>query len=105
MVRAEPVWNSFLASNDLLSGHSVLPSADRGGRIHGQQGDTRNEFSAQANTVIADEMFVRISLGTDELDCDIERIENGELELPTVSAVTVTINGKTEETPVWLGEA
>jgi len=55
--------------------------------------------------VIADEMFVRISLGTDELDCDIERIENGELELPTVSAVTITINGKTEETPVWLGEA
>ncbi len=55
--------------------------------------------------MIGDEMFVRVSFGTDELDRDIERIENGELELPTVSAVTVTINGKTEETPVWLGEA
>ncbi len=55
--------------------------------------------------MIADAIFVRISLGTEELDRDIERIENGELELPTVSAVTVTINGKTEETPVWLGEA
>ena len=105
MVRAEPVWNSFLASNDLLSRYAVHAPTNGGGGIHGQQGDTRNEFSAQANTVIADEMFVRISLGTDELDCDIERIENGELELPTVSAVTVTINGKTEETPVWLGEA
>ena len=51
-------------------------------------------------------MFVRISLGTEELDRDLDRIEDGELSLPTVSAVTISIDGMpAEEVPVWLAEA
>ena len=48
-------------------------------------------------------MSIMLSIDTSELKCDLERIEDGELELPTVSAVQYCINGKdAEEIPIWL---
>jgi hypothetical protein len=49
---------------------------------------------------------VTIALDTSELQHDLERIENGELELPTVSAVRVSCEGAfDEDIPLWLPEA
>lgn len=50
---------------------------------------------------------VRVSISVDasELKADIERIENGELTLPTVSAIHVYCDGVFEEDiPLWLPE-
>ena len=35
---------------------------------------------------------------------DIGRIDAGELDLPTVSAIRVEIEGEPEDVPVWLEE-
>ena len=48
---------------------------------------------------------VVLSLDTSELVRDLERVESDELELPTVSAVRVSVDGKGEEVPIWLPEA
>ena len=51
-------------------------------------------------------MSVSLSLDASELERDLERIEDGELELPTVSAVRYCIDGKDAgEIPIWLPEA
>ena len=48
-------------------------------------------------------LTIRISLTTDELDRDLERIEDGDLELPTVSAISIEADGIfSEEIPVFL---
>ena len=47
---------------------------------------------------------VCIALDAEELLHDIERIENGELDLPTVSAIKVSINDSVKEFPIWLPE-
>jgi hypothetical protein len=48
-------------------------------------------------------MTVRLSVDASELKRDLERIENEELELPTVSAVKVSCDGIFEEqVPIWL---
>ncbi len=49
-----------------------------------------------------EDIAVHISIGTEELARDLERIEDEELELPTVSSVAIKVNGKTEEAVVWL---
>jgi hypothetical protein len=50
-------------------------------------------------------MMVQISLDASELERDLERIESGELELPTVSAVRVSCDGVfSEDVPIWLPE-
>jgi hypothetical protein len=55
-----------------------------------------------ANQVIA----VTLSIDVSELEQDLERIESGELELPTVSAVRFSIDGEDAgEIVVWLSEA
>ena len=38
-------------------------------------------------------LTIRISLTTDELVRDLERIEDGDLELPTVSAISIEVDG------------
>lgn len=46
---------------------------------------------------------IRISVNADELDRDLERIEDGELGLPTVSAIAIEADGIfSEEIPVYL---
>jgi hypothetical protein len=48
-------------------------------------------------------MTVTLSIDASELERDLERIEDGELELPTVSAVKVSWGGIFEESvPIWL---
>ncbi len=50
-------------------------------------------------------MTVTLSIDASELECDLERIEDGKLELPTVSAVRYCIDGKyAGEIPIWLPE-
>jgi hypothetical protein len=50
-------------------------------------------------------MTVTLSIDASELERDLERIENEELELPTVSAVKVSCDGFFEEqVPIWLPE-
>ena len=51
------------------------------------------------------DQVIAISLSVDasELERDLERIESGDLELPTVSAVHIYCDGEWEEEfPVWL---
>ena len=51
-------------------------------------------------------MSIMVSVNASELERDLERIESGELELPTVSAVRVVCDGVFEEdVPLWLPEA
>jgi hypothetical protein len=51
-------------------------------------------------------MTVTLSIDASELERDLERIENEELELSTVSAVQVSCDGVfTESVPIWLPEA
>jgi hypothetical protein len=51
-------------------------------------------------------MTVTLSIDASELERDLERIEDGELELSTVSAVQVSCDGVfTESVPIWLPEA
>jgi hypothetical protein len=50
-------------------------------------------------------MTVTLSIDASELERDLERIDNGELESPTVSAVQVSCDGVFEEQVViWLSE-
>ena len=50
-------------------------------------------------------MTVTLSIDASELERDLERIEDGKLELPTVSAVRYCIDGKyAGEIPIWLPE-
>jgi hypothetical protein len=50
-------------------------------------------------------MTVTLSIDASELERDLERIENEELELPTVSAVRICIEGVGEEdVAIWLSE-
>lgn len=50
-------------------------------------------------------MCVTLRINTQELQEDLERIESGELEFPTVSAVQVACDGVFEEQiPIWLEE-
>ena len=50
-------------------------------------------------------MTVTLSIDASELERDLERIEDGELELPTVSAVRISCEGIfQEEVAVWLPE-
>ncbi|MHB1952466.1 MAG: hypothetical protein ACYCOU_01860 [Sulfobacillus sp.] len=52
-----------------------------------------------------DTISISLSVDTSELERDIERIENGELEIPTVSAILVRCDGIFEEEMViWLPE-
>jgi hypothetical protein len=49
--------------------------------------------------------LITLSIDASELERDLERIESGELELPTVSAFRVLCDGFFEEqVPVWLPE-
>jgi hypothetical protein len=48
---------------------------------------------------------VSLSIDASELRRDIERIESGELELPTVSAVRVCFDENFEDVALWLPEA
>jgi hypothetical protein len=53
----------------------------------------------------ADSITVRLSFDSSELERDLEKIESGEIELPTVSAVRVCCDGAFEEdVPIWLAE-
>lgn len=46
---------------------------------------------------------LRLKMDCAELMRDLERIEDGELELPTVSAVKVEVDGFfKEDVPLWL---
>ena len=50
-------------------------------------------------------MTVTLSIDASELERDLERIEDDELEFPTVSAVQVSCDGVfTESVPIWLSE-
>ena len=50
-------------------------------------------------------MTVTLSIDASELERDLERIENEELELPTVSAVKISCDGVFEEQVlIWLPE-
>lgn len=50
-------------------------------------------------------LCVTLRIDAREAELDIERIENGELELPTVTAVHVSCDGIFEEDlPIWLDE-
>jgi hypothetical protein len=52
-----------------------------------------------------DSIAVTLSIDASELKRDLERIGDGELELPTVSAFRVLCDGFFEEqVPVWLPE-
>jgi hypothetical protein len=54
----------------------------------------------------ASSMMVTLSIDASEMGRDLERIEDGELELPTVSAVKVSCDGIFEDqVPIWLPEA
>jgi hypothetical protein len=97
MVRAKPVWSGVLASYDLLSGNEVFCKPDAGGRVHGERNG--NELAPSSG------MTVTLSIDASELERDLERIENEELELPTVSAVKVSCDGVFEEqVTIWLPE-
>lgn len=49
------------------------------------------------------QMTVTISTDCTELESDLAAIKRGELELPTVSAVALVVDGKVvEEVPIWL---
>jgi hypothetical protein len=90
MVRAKPVWSGVLASYDPLSGNEVFCKPDAGGRVHWLRSSG---------------MTVTLSIDASELKRDLERIENEELELPTVSAVKFSCDGVFEEqVPIWLPE-
>jgi hypothetical protein len=53
---------------------------------------------------MAAEISIEIVADTSELECDLERIEAGDLTLPTVSAVSLLIDGRViEDVPVYLG--
>jgi len=48
---------------------------------------------------------VMLSIDASELEHDVERSEEGELELPTVSAVRMCCDGVFDEDfPIWLPE-
>ena len=96
MVCTEPIRHLFLAGNNLLSRRAVLPAA------HARRGLYRNAFGHRMAPAMTS---VVLSLDTSELVRDLERVESGELELPTVSAVRVSVDGKGEEVPIWLPEA
>ena len=50
-------------------------------------------------------IVVRLLVDASELERDLERIEEGELELPTVSAVQICCDGVFDEDfPIWLPE-
>jgi hypothetical protein len=50
-------------------------------------------------------IVVRLLVDASELERDLERIEEGELELPTVSAVRICCDGVFDEDfPIWLPE-
>ena len=50
-------------------------------------------------------IVVRLLVDASELERDLERIEEGELELPTVSAVRMCCDGVFDEDfPIWLPE-
>ncbi len=50
-------------------------------------------------------MTVTLSIDASELERDVDRIREGELELPTVSAVRICIEGVSEEdVAIWLSE-
>jgi uncharacterized protein (DUF111 family) len=52
-----------------------------------------------------DALLIRLGIDTQELQDDLERVANGELELPTVSALKMIVNGKAvEQVPVYLDE-
>jgi hypothetical protein len=55
--------------------------------------------------VAASGLTVTLSIDASELEHDLERIEDGEIELPTVSAVRVSCNEVFEDVPIWLPEA
>ncbi len=48
---------------------------------------------------------VTLCLDASELERDLEQIESGELELPIVSAVRISVDGKEQDLPIWLPEA
>jgi len=53
----------------------------------------------------ADVISLSLMVDASELERDLEAIERGEIELPTVSAVMVCVDGReVEEFPVWLPE-
>lgn len=49
------------------------------------------------------QMTVTISTDCTELERDLAAIERGDLDLPTVSAVAIVVDGSVvEEVPIWL---
>ena len=48
-------------------------------------------------------LVITLSVDASELERDLERIEDGELQLPTVSAVRIKCDGAfLEDLPIWL---
>lgn len=53
-----------------------------------------------------DALLIRLGIDSRELQEDLERVQSGELELPTVSAFKMTINERpAEDVAVYLDEA
>ena len=100
MVRAEPIWNRLLASDYLLSRHEIFSAANASRGVHG------NAIGARGMASWPEAMSITVSVDASELEQDLERIETGDLELPTVSAVRLICDGVFEEdVPLWLPEA
>ena len=98
MVPTIAVWRGLLAGDYLLSGHEVFCESDAGLRLY--------RYADGYELASAPGMTVTLSIDASELERDLERIEDGELELPTVSAVQVSCDGVfTESVPIWLPEA
>lgn len=98
MVSAKRLRSCVLASDDLLQRLSLFPAANCRGGIH---------WNLDGDKLAASPGIVMVSLSIDasELRRDIERIESGELELPTVSAVRVCFDENFEDVALWLPEA
>ena len=93
MVQAKPVRGSILAGNDLLPGSKIFPATNEGRRIY---------WNAVGGAMDSGLVTIRISVNADELDRDLERIEDGRLGLPTVSAIAIEADGIfNEEIPVY----
>ena len=96
MVSAIAVRRGVLAGNNKLSGYAVFCQPDTRRRIHWQPDGSK---------MVAG-LAISLSVDASELKHDLDRIEDGELELPTVSAVRIEVKGCkadfSEDVPVWL---
>ena len=97
MVRAEPIWHSVLAGYNVVPWSEVFPPTDSRGGLHGDH--------IRTGGIFAELVTISLSIDASELKQDLERIENGELELPTVSAVQICCDGIFKESVlIWIQE-